>query len=112
MNSTSAISKKKLPARYITDEQKLYDLADLFKVFGDSTRLRILYCLFSKEQCVKEIAQMLHMTHSAISHQLRYLKQNKLVKTRRSGQTIVYSLADKHVQTIFNQGLRHVSEGK
>ncbi len=88
------------------------DLADLFKLFSDNTRLRILCCLFPKEQCVKNIAAALHMTPSAISHQLRLLKQGKLVKTQRIGQTIIYSLADEHVQSIFNQGLNHVQEGK
>lgn len=88
----------------------LYDLADLFKVFGDSTRLRILCALFNCEQCVQHIADELGMTHSAISHQLRFLKQNKLVKSRRSGKTVFYSLADEHVKRIFNQGLEHIQE--
>lgn len=91
-------------------EETLYDLADLFKVFGDSTRLRILCALFDCEQCVQHIAAELNMTHSAISHQLRFLKQNKLVKNRRQGKTVFYSLADEHVKRIFNQGLEHVKE--
>ena len=92
-------------------DDTLYDLADLFKVFGDSTRLRILCALFNCEQCVQHIADELGMTHSAISHQLRFLKQNKLVKSRRSGKTVFYSLADEHVKRIFNQGLEHIQEG-
>lgn len=91
-------------------EETLYDLADLFKVFGDSTRLRILCALFNCEQCVRHIADELGMTHSAISHQLRFLKQNKLVKNRREGKTVFYSLADEHVKRIFDQGLEHVRE--
>mgnify|MGYP004590745271 FL=1 len=92
-------------------DETLYDLADLFKVFGDSTRLRILCALFGCERCGQHIAEELGMTHSAISHQLRFLKQNKLVKNRREGKTVFYSLADEHVKTIFNQGLEHVREG-
>ncbi len=97
-------------AKLSLPEETLYDLADLFKVFGDSTRLRILCALFENERCVQHIADELHMTHSAISHQLRFLKQNKLVKARRFGKTVFYSMADEHVQRIFNQGLEHVQE--
>ena len=86
------------------DENELYDLAELFKVFGDSTRIRILYVLFEAEVCVCDLAQALNMTQSAISHQLRILKQNKLVKNRREGKSIFYSLADDHVRTIVDQG--------
>lgn len=92
------------------DEEILYDLAELFKIFGDSTRIRILYALFESEMCVCDIAQLLGMTQSAISHQLRCLKQSKLVKYRREGKTVFYSLADAHVRTIFDQGLEHVME--
>ena len=92
-------------------EDTLYNLADLFKVFGDSTRLRILCALFNCEQCVQHIADELGMTHSAISHQLRFLKQNKLVKNHREGKTVFYSPADEHVKRIFNQGLEHIQEG-
>lgn len=92
------------------DEETLYRLADLFKVFGDATRIRILYTLSKKELCVQEIADSLNMTPSAISHQLRILKQTFLVKFRREGKTIYYSLADDHVATIMNQGLEHVCE--
>ena len=96
--------------RDMPDDEILYDLAELFKIFGDSTRIKILYVLFESEMCVCDLAQLLHMTQSAISHQLRSLKQSKLVKYRREGKTIFYSLADGHVRTIINQGMEHVSE--
>lgn len=92
------------------DEEELYDLAELFKVFGDSTRIRILYVLFEAEVCVCDLANALNMTQSAISHQLRILKQNKLVKSRREGKSIFYSLADGHVRTIIAQGREHIEE--
>ena len=92
------------------EEEKLYDLAELFKIFGDSTRIRILYVLFEAEMCVCDIAQLLGMTQSAISHQLRALKNARLVKSRREGKTVFYALADDHVKTIVDQGLEHVSE--
>ena len=91
-------------------ETELYDLAELFKVFGDSTRIRILFVLFEAEVCVCDLAKVLNMTQSAISHQLRILKQNKLVKNRREGKSIFYSLADDHVRTIINQGRDHIEE--
>ena len=92
------------------DETELYDLAELFKVFGDSTRIRILFVLFEAEVCVCDLAAVLHMTQSAISHQLRILKQNKLVKNRREGKSVFYSLADDHVRTIIAQGREHIEE--
>lgn len=92
------------------EEEKLYDLAELFKMFGDSTRIRILYVLFEAEMCVCDIAELLKMTQSAISHQLRLLKQAKLIKNRREGKTVYYSLADEHVRTIINQGMEHIEE--
>ncbi|MGE4354148.1 MAG: ArsR/SmtB family transcription factor [Oscillospiraceae bacterium] len=92
------------------DEELLYDLSELYKVFGDSTRIRILYVLFESEMCVADIAQLLHMSTSAISHQLRTLKQFRLVKFRREGKVVFYSLADDHVRTIINQGLDHLAE--
>ena len=92
------------------DEESLYDLAELFKVFGDSTRIRILYALFESEMCVCDIAQILNMTQSAISHQLRVLKQARLVRNRREGKQIYYFLADDHVRTILGQGMDHVTE--
>jgi ArsR family transcriptional regulator len=90
--------------------EELYDLAEFFKVFGDTTRIRILYVLFEAEMCVCDIAEMLSMTPSAISHQLRLLKQFKLVKSRRDGKTIYYSLADDHVRSIIDQGREHIEE--
>ena len=92
------------------DDETLYDLADLFRIFADSTRIKILYVLFESEMCVCDIAQLLNMTQSAISHQLRSLKQSKLVKYRREGKTVFYSLADHHVVTILAQGIDHVEE--
>ena len=92
------------------DEDELCDLAEIFKVFGDSTRIKILYVLFEAEMCVCDIAQLLNMNQSAISHQLRILKQNRLVKSRREGKAVFYSLADGHVRTIINQGLEHIQE--
>ena len=91
-------------------EDQLYDLAELFKVFGDSTRIKILYALFEAEMCVCDIAQLLGMSQSAISHQLQVLKKSKLVKYRRKGKTVFYSLADSHVRTILGQGMEHVTE--
>ena len=91
-------------------ETELYDLAELFKVFGDSTRIRILFVLFEAEVCVCDLAEVLNMTQSAISHQLRILKQNKLVKSRRDGKSIFYSLADSHVRSIIAQGREHIEE--
>ena len=89
-------------------ETELYDLAELFKVFGDSTRIQILFVLFEAEVCVCDLAEALHMTQSAISHQLRILK--KLVKSRREGKSVFYSLADDHVRTIIAQGQEHIEE--
>ena len=94
----------------LPEETELYDLAELFKVFGDSTRIRILFVLFEAEVCVCDLAKVLNMTQSAICHQLRILKQNKLVKNRREGKSIFYSLADDHVRTIINQGRDHIEE--
>ncbi len=96
--------------RGMPEETQLYDLAELFKVFGDSTRIRILYVLSEAEVCVGDIAQILNMTQSAISHQLRILKQNKLVKVRREGKQIYYSLADAHVRGIIAMGREHIEE--
>ena len=91
-------------------EETLYDLAELFKVFGDSTRIKILWALDEAEMCVCDIAFLLNMTQSAISHQLRVLKQAELVKSRREGKIVFYSLEDEHVKQIFAQGLIHISE--
>lgn len=91
-------------------EEELYDLAELFKVFGDSTRIRILFVLFEAEVCVCDLAEALQMTQSAVSHQLKILKQAKLVKNRREGKSMFYSLADDHVRAIIGQGLEHIEE--
>ncbi len=92
------------------ENEILYSLAELFKIFGDPTRIRILYALSRQELCVQDIADALDMSQSAISHQLRILKQSALVRFRREGKTIYYSLADDHVATIMAQGLEHVCE--
>ena len=100
-----AAVRKQMP-----DEDDLYDLAELYKVFGDSTRIKILYVLFAAELCVYDIAQLLGMTQSAVSHQLRILKNNKLVKFRREGKTVFYALDDDHVRAILSLGMEHLSE--
>ena len=92
------------------NDEELFALADLYKVFGDSTRIRILYALYNTELCVCDIAELLGMTLSAISHQLRLLKQARLVKFRRAGKTVFYSLADDHIHSILGQGMDHVRE--
>jgi len=101
---------KHLEKDILPPEDTLHSLADLFKTFGDPTRIRILYILAAGELCVCDIAEVLSMTQSAISHQLRVLKQMSLVRFRREGKTIYYSLADTHVSTILNQGLDHINE--
>lgn len=97
--------KDKMPG-----EENLYDLAELFKVFGDSTRIEILWALNEAEMCVCDIAALLNMTQSAISHQLRVLRQATLVKNRKEGKVVYYSLDDEHVKQIFDQGLIHINE--
>lgn len=91
-------------------EDVLYDVAELFKVFGDSTRTNILMALFESDMCVCDLCSLLQMTKSAISHQLRVLRQSKLVKARKSGKEVIYSLADDHVKGIFEMAIEHVSE--
>lgn len=91
-------------------ENTLYDLAELFKVFGDSTRIRLLYSLLGCEYSVNELADKLNMTQSAVSHQLRILKHSKLVGNRREGKSIYYFLADDHVKNIISTGLDHINE--
>lgn len=97
--------KEKMPV-----EETLYDLAELYKVFGDTTRIKILWALTESEMCVCDIAVLLKMTQSAISHQLRVLKQARLVKYRKDGKVVYYSLDDSHVKQIFEQGLIHINE--
>ena len=97
--------KDKLP-----QEEILYDLAELFKVFGDSTRIKIICSLFESEVCVCDLSALLNISQSAISHQLRVLKSARLVKFRRAGKVIYYSLDDEHIKQIFDAGLHHITE--
>ena len=99
-----------LPEQLSPNAELLDDLAELYKIFGDSTRIKIIYTLFTEERGVGDIARLLGMTMSAISHQLRILKQARLVKPRREGKMVYYALADDHVRTIFAQGLDHILE--
>ena len=99
------ISRQEMPS-----DEEIVRLSNLFKTFGDATRIRILTALARHELCVCDIADLLSMSQSAISHQLRILKQQELVKFRRDGKTVFYSLADSHVYTILAQGLQHVNE--
>ena len=94
----------------LPDVEELYDLAELFKIFGDSTRVKILYALLEAELCVCDIAKLLEVSQSAVSHQLRVLKTSKLVKFRKEGKTVFYSLADEHVIRILSQGMEHIME--
>lgn len=96
--------------KLMPDEDVLFDLADFFKLFGDSTRVKILFALSKSELCVGDIAELLSISQSAISHQLKVLKQSKLVKNRRDGKSILYSLTDDHVTSILQQGLEHIME--
>ncbi len=96
--------------KVMPEEQQLLELSEFFRVFGDSTRIKILYVLSQSEMCVCDIATLLQMGQSAISHQLRILKQMRLVTYRREGKTVFYSLADSHIQTILDQGMEHVQE--
>ena len=98
-------TKTKMP-----DDTSLNELADFFKIFGDSTRVRILWALSLNQMCVCDIAALLNMSQSSISHQLRVLKQNKFVKNRRDGKVVYYSLLDEHISYILKQGLTHISE--
>lgn len=92
------------------DEELLYDLADLFKVFGDTTRIKILYSLMTKDRCVADLAEEIGATQSAVSHQLRTLKQSRLVRAKRDGKNVIYSLSDDHVHTMLAQGMTHICE--
>lgn len=99
-----------LPLESMPDEELLYDLADLFKVFGDTTRIKILYALMGQELRVADIAELIGATQSAVSHQLRTLKQARLVKFQRDGKNVIYSLSDDHVYTMIAQGMTHICE--
>ena len=94
----------------LPDDEVLYDLSELFRVFGDTTRIKILYALFESELCVGDLAQLLDVSQSAVSHQLRVLKNSKLVKFRRDGKTVFYSLDDDHVRSMIALGMEHVEE--
>lgn len=99
-----------MPPESMPDEEILYDLADLFKVFGDTTRIKILYALMGTELCVADIAELIGATQSAVSHQLRTLKQARLVKFQRDGKNVIYSLSDDHVFMVLAQGMTHICE--
>ncbi|MCR5733645.1 MAG: metalloregulator ArsR/SmtB family transcription factor [Lachnospiraceae bacterium] len=102
--------KVKKVSMSLPEEDEMYDLAELFKVFGDSTRIKILFALFEEEICVCDLAKALNMTQSAISHQLKILKQARLVKSRRDKKQVIYYLADDHVRTIIAEGREHIEE--
>ncbi|SEQ01637.1 ArsR family transcriptional regulator [Lachnospiraceae bacterium NE2001] len=102
--------KKSSVMENMPEDEYLYDLADLFRIFGDTTRIRILYSLFDGELCVNDISTVLGLTQSSVSHQLRILKDSKLVKFRRDGKSIFYSLDDDHVRSILNLGMEHLEE--
>ncbi len=117
MNNYSNVTQNEFSNKYLRaiidnmpDEDKLIDLAELFKIFGDSTRIRILFALLGRELSVGEISEILRMTQSAISHQLRLLKTNGLVRYRREGKSLIYALSDEHVSKILNIGLEHIEE--
>ncbi|SHJ68846.1 ArsR/SmtB family transcription factor [Parasporobacterium paucivorans] len=97
-------------SKAMPEEEILYDLAEFYKVFADSTRIKILYVLLQSEMCVCDIGRILNVSQSAVSHQLRHLKQMRLVKFRREGKTIFYSLSDSHIESIISQGLEHIGE--
>ena len=105
VGESAAIAAKQLP-----DDRTLYDLSDLFKIFGDSTRMKILFALDGGEMCVCDIASIIDMTKSAVSHQLKILRQNKLVTYRKCGKNVIYSLADDHVKSIIELALEHIKE--
>ncbi|MCI8611422.1 MAG: helix-turn-helix transcriptional regulator [Clostridiales bacterium] len=94
----------------LPDEEVLYDLAELYKIFGDTTRVKLLYILFEGEMCVQHLAELLQVSQSAVSHQLRILKGARLVKYRRDGKTVYYALADDHVREIIECGMEHITE--
>lgn len=95
---------------FMPDEELLYDLADFFKTFGDTTRVKILYVLMEQDLCVVDLAEAIGATQSAVSHQLRTLKQSRLVRAKREGKNVVYSLSDDHVHSILDQGMTHICE--
>lgn len=110
MNETPCCGHARPNTEALPDEEMLYDLADLFKVFADTTRIKILYALMDCDLCVAHIAEAIGATQSAVSHQLRILKQARLVKFRREGKNVIYSLSDDHVHTVLAQGMDHICE--
>ena len=108
-NHSNALDSAK---RRLPKDETLFTLADLFKIFGDTTRIKILFSLFEEELCVREITELLCMTQSAVSHQLKVLKDAKLISNRREGKTIIYFLADDHVRSIIEKGFAHITEEK
>ena len=110
ITGTGDAAKIKEVTDALPDEDTLDELEELFKIFGDSTRIKILYALHIKEMCVMDISLALGMSQSAISHQLRVLRQTRLIRSRRDGKNIYYSLADEHVHTIISMGLEHIEE--
>lgn len=109
-DEVTSVSNEEAACDVIPDEELLYDLADLFKVFGDTTRIKILYALMVEDHCVADLAEAIGATQSAVSHQLRTLKQSRLVRAKRDGKNVIYSLSDDHVATILAQGMNHVCE--
>ena len=109
MNEQETVSVERVKDQ-LPEDEVLYDLAELFKIFGDSTRVKLLYILSVSEMCVQDLAQLLGVTQSAVSHQLRALKASKLVRYRREGKTVFYALADGHVRRIIAQGMDHIKE--
>ena len=110
LSKQAILSQNNEIAKEMPEELELNALADLYKIFGDSTRLRILFVLIESEICVRDLSTTLGMTVSAVSHQLRILKQSRLAKCRKVGKTVLYSLADDHVRTILHQGMEHIEE--
>ena len=107
---SSSCSVDGIAPECMPDEELLYELADLFKVFGDTTRIKILYSLMTKDRCVADLAEEIGATQSAVSHQLRTLKQSRLVRAKRDGKNVIYSLSDDHVHTMLAQGMTHICE--
>lgn len=105
-------SKKELTSIHdnIPSEEQIHNLAELFKIFGDSTRIKIIYTIYKKELCVHDIANVINMTHSSVSHQLKNLKQARLVKSRKDGKEVYYTLDDEHIEKIFKLSLEHIEE--
>ena len=104
------VEKEEKIIQNIPDDDNILSLSELFKIFGDPTRIRIIYCIYKKKMCVCEIAESINMSHSSVSHQLKTLKQARLVKSQKEGKEVYYSLNDEHVEKIFSLGLEHIKE--